>query len=139
MQTIVVGVDGSEPSLRPLRLAADLTEQINSAELIVVFARYAYVSMPEHAAEDMFEDFLNEAEREVRDRTQRVLADRHLRWKVLVREGEPSAVLCDVAAETGATFVVAGRRGSSTVRELLLGSVSNRLVHRSDCAVLLVS
>lgn len=138
MQPIVVGVDGSEPSLRALRLAADLTERLDDAELIVVFARYAYVFMPGHAGEDMFEDFLDEAEREVRARAQRVLDGRALRWRVLAREGEPSDVLCDVAAETGASFVVAGRRGSSTVRELLLGSVSNRLVHRPDCAVLLV-
>ena len=47
-------------------------------------------------------------------------------------------MLRDIAHETDASFVVVGRRGWSTVEELMLGSVSNRLVHRSDVRVLLV-
>ena len=138
MQRIVVGVDGSDPSLHALGFAADLLAHTEDAELIVVFVRYAYLFLPPHVAEDIYVDFLDEAEREVRDRVQTILMDRELRWKVIVREGEPAEVLCEVAAETGASVVVAGRRGWSPVRELLLGSVSNRLAHRSSCPVVLV-
>ena len=139
METIVVGVDGSEPSLQALRTAADLAVHIDDVELVAVFARYAYVLLPEHSAEDMYGDFLDRAEQEVRHRVEQTLADRALRWRIIVREGEPSDVLCQVARETGARFVVAGRRGWSTVAELVLGSVSNRLAHRSDVPVLLVA
>ena len=60
-------------------------------------------------------------------------------FSIKCREGEPSDVLCEIARECGdGTFVVVGRRGWSTVHELLLGSVSNRLVHRGECPVLLV-
>jgi nucleotide-binding universal stress UspA family protein len=95
--------------------------------------------MPDHAAEDMYADVLDHAEQTVQALVEQALGRRDLRWKFVSREGEPSHVLGAVAEEVGASFVVVGRRGWSTVTELLLGSVSHRLVHRSDCPVLLVS
>jgi nucleotide-binding universal stress UspA family protein len=139
MRTIVVGVDGSEPSLRALRFAADLAADLDDAELVVVFARYIYLSMPEQAAEDMYGDVLAHAERLVRQEADKILDERGVRWKFLSRFGEPAAVLCAMAEELGASFVIAGRRGWSTTSEILLGSVSNRLVHRAHCPVLLVN
>jgi nucleotide-binding universal stress UspA family protein len=139
MRTIVVGVDGSEPRLRALHFAADLADDLDDADLVVVFARHIYLALPDHAAEDMYADVLDRAEEAVRDGAGRALDHRDLRWKVVSREGEPASVLCAMAHELGASFVVAGRRGWSTAGELLLGSVSNRLVHRSDCPVLLVT
>jgi nucleotide-binding universal stress UspA family protein len=87
----------------------------------------------------MYAEVLDQAEATVQAEVERALRDRELRWKFVSREGEPSHVLCDVAEEVGASFVVVGRRGWSTATELLLGSVSHRLVHRSGCPVLLIT
>ncbi len=93
---------------------------------------------PAHVPEAEFSDLLDEAERFVRETAGRVLDKRDVRWSIESREGEPSQVLRDIAHESNARFVVIGRSGWSTVQELLLGSVSNRLVHRADVNVLLV-
>ncbi len=140
MRTILAGVDGSPPSVRALHFASRLVEDLSDAELIVVHARYLpYLWLPEHVAEDEFADVLDAAEQFVRETVQAHLDDRLLRWRIECREGEPSDVLCEIAREAGdASVVVVGRRGGSTVHDLLLGSVSNRLVHRGDCPVLLV-
>jgi nucleotide-binding universal stress UspA family protein len=140
MRRIIAGVDGSAPSVRALRVAARLVEDLADAELIVVHARYVqYLWLPDHVAEDEFADVLDAAEQFVRRTVERDLADRPLRWRLECREGEPSDALCEIAHETGGeALVVVGRQGWSAVRELLLGSVSNRLVHRGDCPVLLV-
>ncbi|HVV35333.1 MAG TPA: universal stress protein [Acidimicrobiales bacterium] len=138
MRTIVVGVDGSETSLRALKFAADLANDLRDPQLLVVFARHVYLAMPEHAAEDLFADVLDQVEATIRQNTATVLEHSAAPWLVITREGEPADVLCAVAKENGASFIVAGRRGWTTAAELLLGSVSNRLVHRAECAVLLV-
>ena len=139
MPTIVVGVDGSEPSIHALAFAASLVEDFRDAELVVAFARYVpSLWAPKHLPEAEFSDLLDEAERFVREAVERELAPRNLRWSLEPREGEPSHVLRDIAHESNATFVVVGRSGWSTVQELLLGSVSNRLAHRSDVNLLLV-
>ena len=58
-RTVVVGVDGSDESVRALRFAARLTEDLSGAELVVVFARYVPAFwLPHHVAEDEFGDLL---------------------------------------------------------------------------------
>ena len=139
MRVVVVGVDGSEPSIRALLVAASLVEELRDAQLVVVHARHVpYLWAPRHVPEAEFSDLLDEAEQFVRETVQADLGDRDLRWIIESREGEPSQVLRDVAREVGASFVVVGRRGWSATEELLLGSVSNRLVHRAELPVLVV-
>lgn len=52
--------------------------------------------------------------------------------------GNPGATICDVASSWKADLIVVGRRGHSSLNELLLGSVSNYVLHRSPCSVLVV-
>ena len=138
VQTIVVGVDGSEPSLRALSAAADLARGLD-AHLSVVFARYIYLALPQHVAEDLFADVLADAERAVEGLVRSGLEGCGVEWSFESHEGHPEEVIGDVATRTDAAFVVVGRSGWSTLHEVLLGSVSSRLAHRTDWPVLLVS
>ena len=137
MRTIVVGVDGSAPSFRALEVAAGIASDLG-AELIVVFVRHVYLAMPAHVAEEMYEDVLDRAAREISSRVESSLEDHALEWRFETYEGHPAQVLVEVASRAGASFIVAGRSGWSTFRDMLLGSVSNRLAH-CDLPVLLVS
>jgi nucleotide-binding universal stress UspA family protein len=55
-----------------------------------------------------------------------------------VERGVPGAVLCEVADTLGADVVVVGSRGRGAIRRLVLGSVSNYVVHNAPCPVLVV-
>ena len=139
MRTVVVGVDGSEPSMRALAFAASLVADSREAALVVAHARYVpFLWSPKHVAEAQFADLLDETEAYVRREVERQLEGHEVRWSIVTRENEPSEVLREIAREADASFVVVGRRGWSVVEELLLGSVSNRLVHRCEVPVLLV-
>lgn len=52
--------------------------------------------------------------------------------------GVPSSTICDFARSCHADLVVIGRQGHSGFPEMLLGSVSNYVVHHAPCSVLLV-
>jgi nucleotide-binding universal stress UspA family protein len=52
-------------------------------------------------------------------------------------EGDPGRALCDLAAERGATVIVAGSRGRGGLKRAVLGSVSDHLVRNAPCPVLL--
>ena len=52
--------------------------------------------------------------------------------------GSPSRSICNIAREWEADLIVIGRRGRSGLSEMLLGSVSNYVVHHAPCSVLIV-
>jgi nucleotide-binding universal stress UspA family protein len=54
------------------------------------------------------------------------------------RLGESGPEICDAARCASVDLIVIGRRGRQGIQEALLGSVSNYVVHRAPCSVLVV-
>ena len=52
--------------------------------------------------------------------------------------GTPGKAICKVAQQWGAELIVMGSRGRSGLSELMLGSVSNHVMHRAVCPVLVL-
>jgi nucleotide-binding universal stress UspA family protein len=52
--------------------------------------------------------------------------------------GEPAIRICELARIWDADLVVLGRRGHQGIKEIVLGSVSNYVVHHAPCSVLVV-
>lgn len=57
-------------------------------------------------------------------------------WKCQV--GNPGTRICQLARNWGADVIVLGRRGHRGIAEVLLGSVSNYVLHHASCSVLVV-
>jgi nucleotide-binding universal stress UspA family protein len=52
--------------------------------------------------------------------------------------GSPGRIICEFAESWGAELIVMGSHGHTGLKELLLGSVSNYVVHHTSCSVLIV-
>ncbi|MBE9159622.1 universal stress protein [Nodosilinea sp. LEGE 06152] len=52
--------------------------------------------------------------------------------------GEPAATICSVANSWQADLIMVGSHGRRGISELLLGSVSNYVMHHAECSVLVV-
>lgn len=52
--------------------------------------------------------------------------------------GSPGSIICSMARTWKADLIMIGRRGRQGVNELLLGSVSNYVMHHAGCSVLIV-
>jgi nucleotide-binding universal stress UspA family protein len=141
METIVVGVDGSEGAAAALEFAA--------AEAALRQARIRVVCVWEVSAIAYGGGFALALDQQTidafRDRAQRVadeaVATVKERWPALdceglAVEGQPAAVLLEHAAD--ATLIVVGNRGLGGFRSLLLGSVSQQVVNHAPCPVVVV-
>ena len=52
--------------------------------------------------------------------------------------GNPGKNICNLAQTWSANLIVIGRRGHSGLKEVVLGSVSNYVIHHARCSVLVV-
>lgn len=56
----------------------------------------------------------------------------------LIRTGEPGPAICDAAADLKADVVVVGSHGHGWLQRVLIGSVSNHVLHHAPCPVLVM-
>jgi nucleotide-binding universal stress UspA family protein len=144
MQTkIVVGIDGSEHSLRAVEWCAAYAGALG-AEVVAVHAldipvTVAPASMsfpipvPLISAEDR-EDLRDLATREWCAPLEKAAVP----FRVLVTDGDPPLVLLQAAKEEDADLVVTGKRGRGGFAELILGSTSHVLSHHLDRPLVIV-
>lgn len=52
--------------------------------------------------------------------------------------GDAGESICEVAQNWGADLIVIGRQGHTALTEMLMGSVSNHVLHHAPCSVLVV-
>jgi nucleotide-binding universal stress UspA family protein len=52
--------------------------------------------------------------------------------------GDVNSKICELAQTWGADLIIIGRRGHKGFKEILLGSVSNHVVHHAHCSVFVV-
>jgi len=80
------------------------------------------------------------AERTAEDALRRTVAELHTTAPVetVVRRGSPADEIVRCAAEGGVGLIVMGSRGWGAMHAVLLGSVSERVLHAAPCPVLIV-
>lgn len=142
-RTVVVGTDGSSPSLRAVDRAAEVAKEY-AAGLVIVCA---YYPIGEREAEQAQEELGDEAfqvmgsapaDDTLREATDRARAAGADGVDTVSAVGEPVTVLLDVAARRSADLLVVGSRGLNTLKGRILGSVPSDVCRRADCDVLVV-
>jgi nucleotide-binding universal stress UspA family protein len=135
---IVVGVDGSGPSRQALEWAVE-EARASAAQVDVVHAWHPpYAGAQPYTLTMVASEDLERAARQVLDRTIEGVDTRGLARPVepILVQGGASQWLLETAK--GADLVVVGSRGRGGFSGLLLGSVSQQLMHHADCPVVVV-
>lgn len=138
---IVVGVDGSEPSLTALRWAADAAGK-HGCSLVVLNAWSATpppVTGPSatYAVHDGATSSASAAEGQLLGAIREVLGeDPPIVVLPKVNQGNPAKLLIDASAD--AEMLVVGTRGLGGFVGLMLGSVSQHVAVHASCTVVIV-
>ncbi|MCO8274870.1 universal stress protein [Actinoplanes sp. TRM 88003] len=125
--TILVGVDGSTSSLRAAAYAAGLARRQGS-RLVAVYVRTPPSALLPLADTGGVAATVIDTQDAVEQELRTAFAERvgDLDARLVVRNGEPYAELCDTAREVQADVVVVGR--SAALLHRVAGSIGHKLV-----------
>lgn len=137
---ILVGVDFSEASRRALDHAISLCVKLD-AELLLLHSWNPTGWVPEPEMAEGGEGWLDAAQELARARLEdwgERARQAGARVETRLEAGAASRSITEIARTQGPMLVVVGRRGRASIAHVLLGSVSERVVHLACCPVLVV-
>jgi nucleotide-binding universal stress UspA family protein len=141
VQNILVGFDGSTASREAAEFAMKLAAQ-TKARVTLLFVVELPQIIPIGALSGFVPTSPPQSDDNVRHAEQLIATVRadHPEIDVATRveAGTPAEMICEVAAALRSDLVVVGARGHNAARRLLLGSISDRVVHHAPCPVLVV-
>ncbi len=141
-EVMIVGVDGSEPSMRAAEYAANVASAHNAKLLIVYvieWSPYTFNTPEEN------EQRHNRREREIEAADSSVLqplveklSGCGASLEGLVFHGHPAKMLNRIALDNAASQIFIGRTGGSGISQLLFGSVASNLVQTAAVPVTVI-
>ncbi|WP_277453298.1 universal stress protein [Janibacter sp. DB-40] len=132
VKPVIVGVDGSQDSVRAMKWAAEYAKHI-SAPLQVVIAWEVSTLYGETFSDNWDHTAVEKKHREVAEGVVSEALGDGAQVDVRVEHGNASEVM--VRASHDAQLIVVGSRGHGGFTGMLLGSVSQHLVTHARCAV----
>lgn len=151
MARVLIATDGSDLAIAAARRAVALLaapDELTVLGVVDVRSEVAVsgtgllgaepLAMPlaDPAAAAELDDALTDEARQGVERTIAALGG--LAATPLVTHGDPASEIVRVAEDGGYDLVVVGSHGSGFVKRVLVGSVSNHVVHHAPCPVLVV-
>lgn len=133
-KTIVVGLDGSENSKRAIPAAVELARQ-NDGRIVFAHVDERVAAKGDMASLRADEDEIRAGIAREAERISAEGIDASVENAVVVLGG-PAHAIAEIADEVDADLIIVGTRGHSAITGLLLGSVTNRLLHIAERPVL---
>lgn len=138
---VVVAVDGSEASVHAARVGVRLAEHRSGHVTLITVVRppegwWSVGGAP--PSPEAMSVAITRARTEILEPLAAEFESADCSVDVVEEIGDPVAVVLGKVAELDADVLVVGRRGSSLVERLMLGSVADRLAHEAPCPVLIV-
>jgi nucleotide-binding universal stress UspA family protein len=139
-QKILAPTDFSEPSARALEYALDLVE--SGGKVIVCHVvddtplTYGYVGLAT-PAEELRTAMSREAGGEL-DKFGPKTGERGVAVERLLVHGTPFLEIIRLARNEGVDLIVMGTHGRTGIRQVLIGSVAEKVVRKAPCPVLVV-
>lgn len=140
---ILLAVDGSDQSYFATRALEHLKQADKIIALHALDVPYpAFPMVMPEVANDIYsvtEKRLREEGERVLKFVRSILPPKTAEVSARLETGRPAEMILSVAEEEKADLIVLGARGLSPVKELLLGSVSHRVLAHASCPALIVN
>ena len=136
---MLVPVDGSENSYRALDAALFLSQKLGSDITVLHVMEEVPITHIESQKllRELLENYEKESE-EILSKCSEIARKKGLTINTILLQGNPASIILDFSKKEKYDIVIMGSRGMGKFKELILGSVSSKIVHHSPCGVLLI-
>lgn len=136
-KNILVGFDGSEHSLKAVKLAGNMAREMAASLWIVV----AYDPLPSFLGEPNLQDAIMGRLKEAENLYEKALAEvgqvpGGIQCEIL--QGPPAEAILSVEKSRQIDLIIMGTRGLGSLAGLLIGSQSQKVIAQAECPVLLI-
>ncbi len=139
---ILIPVDFSETALLAIKHGA-FTAQLTKGDVFLL-----HVVNTHYASQNMFipdikfpekEELEKKVQEKLAQLAEEIKKEFGVRVGVIIKTGNPSSEIVNVAKEIKASLVVMGTHGYSPMEELVIGSVAMKVLTKSDCPTMAMS
>ena len=137
---ILLPVDGSDVSIKAVRLAISLLQQGLSGSVVLANVQepatlYEMVVAPDG---EVLQRVSTAAGVDALESSERLLIEAGVVYEREIATGDPAHTIVDITERFSCDLIVMGARGTSALRSALLGSVSNEVLHAARVPVMIV-
>jgi|ERR671923_2863952 nucleotide-binding universal stress UspA family protein len=139
LSKILVPVDGSEYSLRALDTAIYLAKKIdaNLTGMHVIENLPTVYVESQKVLNDLLAKYRAESEN-ILDKCKQIAEKSGVKIETVIAEGDAASNIVVYARNGGFDTIIMGSRGVGSFKEMVLGSVSNKVLHHAKCSVMIV-
>jgi nucleotide-binding universal stress UspA family protein len=137
LKNIVLAFDGSEYSRRALQYAKTLAERFEATLWLVHIFAHTSDLLGYEDYEKLYAKRKASGQTLITEALQE-LSNTGLDVKEQLEEGPEAESILNIAKKCQADLIVMGTRGHGTLKGLLVGSVSRKIIHHATCPVMVV-
>ncbi|MCU6711005.1 universal stress protein [Paenibacillus sp. J5C_2022] len=136
---LLLATDGSAHAARAAEAAIGLMKELPGAEMTIIHVSDEAPSRSElmQAGLDMKAVLEADAHKAIEE-TERRFQQAEVPFTLKVAFGNPADVIVEWSQKEHADMIIIGSRGLNAVSEVIMGSVSRKVLHHANCPVLVV-
>jgi nucleotide-binding universal stress UspA family protein len=134
---LLIPVDGSDNSIRALAYVVSRAAKYGRLRICVINVQRA-IAPSLFITRAMIAGHHESQSKEALIRARQLLAKRRVKAQILVRIGEPAETIVKTAKLKRCGGIVMGSRGLGSLKGLLLGSTTTKVIHRARIPILVV-
>ncbi len=139
MKNILLASDGSENALRAAGFAAELAALATGVKVTIIVVNdilektkyYSPLRTP--VVLEQVEAFYDERVQDAMNSTMAVFDKKQIKADGVIKIGNPAQEIVDLAHEKDFDLIVIGSRGMGSLRGIVLGSASSKVIQLASC------
>lgn len=134
---IAVAIDGSDYAFRAAEHAITLATHFPKSELEIIFVKDYSKAKDEYLTTQSVESLELKREKKIQPIIE-LATEANIETKTIILKGKPSYEIIQYVNDNNIEHLVLGSRGLNTLQEMILGSVSHKVMKHVNCPVTIV-